>query len=111
MPEFDEAYLRANSEANETFDRLRQVVEELIEGGADQISVLDAARRAGLEEIDERVLEQLQLPEYVPVQRFVPWHVWWPWRPLWCWWWSRRWPWYRCPCGWWWYRCHWRVLE
>jgi hypothetical protein len=108
VPEFDEAYLRANTEANETFERLRRAVEESVDGGAQQVSVLDTARQVGME-IDERVLEELHLPEFVPVQRFLPWHVWWPWRPLLCWWWRGRWPWYRCPCDWYWYRCHWWV--
>jgi hypothetical protein len=105
MPAEDEAFIRANGEANEAFERLRAVVEEAMAGDQRQISVLDVGRRAGLE-IDESVLGDLQLPEFVPVHPWLPWHTWFPWRPLWCWWWRFRYPWYRC-CPYWWYRCHW----
>jgi hypothetical protein len=105
MPESDEGFLRANAEVNEIFDRLREAVEETARGDAQQVSVLEVARRAGLE-LDERVLGELKVPELVPVIRFIPWDIWFPWRPIWCWWWGFRYPWYRC-CPFWWYRCHW----
>lgn len=105
MSERDEAYIKANAEANEVFERLAGVIERRVAGGDRSLSVLEIAREAGLE-IDEQVLRELQLPDLVPVQRFIPWHVWYPWRPFWCWWWRFHYPWYRC-CHWWWYRCHW----
>jgi hypothetical protein len=101
----DDAFDRANAEANETFERLRQTVEEVAQGGASQVDVLDVARRAGLE-ISEETLRELQIPQRIPVQPFLEWHIWFPFRPIWCWWWRFRYPWYRC-CPYWWYRCHW----
>jgi len=106
MPEFDEGFLRANAEVNEVFGNLQRLVEERAAGGADQLSVLETAREARLE-IDDRVLEELHLPEFVPVQRFLPSHIYFPVYPLLCWYWRRRWPWYQCPCNWWWWRCYW----
>jgi hypothetical protein len=108
MPETDEVFMRANAEANEVFERLRQVAENRVAQGDRQLQILNVAREAGLE-LDDGVLTELQLPEYVPAQRFIPWDVWFPWRPLWCWWWHFRYPWYRC-CPYWWYRCHWYSL-
>ncbi len=105
MSPLDETLVRANAEANDTFERLREVVEARVQRGQQQIHVLEAARESGLE-LDERHLTDLQLPEIVPVNQILPWHDWFPFRPLWCWWWHYRYPYYRC-CPWWWYRCHW----
>lgn len=102
----DEGFLRANGEANETFERLQRVVEGAVSQGDRTVSVLETAREAGLD-LDERILEELHVPPVVAIHPFLPWHVWYPWRPIWCWWWRVRWPFYRCPCDWWWYRCHW----
>lgn len=105
MSENDEAYLSANAEANEAFGTLFKIVNETVEGGEVQISVLDVARKAGLE-IDERVLAELKLPGTIPAHPFLSPEIYFPWRPLWCWWWQHRYPYYRC-CPYWWYRCHW----
>ena len=105
MPEIDDVYLRANAEANAVFDRLASVVKERVDAGVDRVSVLEVAREAGLE-LDERVLIDLQLPEFIPVHRFIDWQWWFPWRPIWCWWWRFRYPYYHC-CPYWWTRCHW----
>jgi hypothetical protein len=99
----DEAMRGATAEANEVFDRLRNLVEEQVRQGAEEIGVLEVAREAGLE-LDERTLAELQIPPSIPVLRFLPWFNWFPWCPLWCLWW-RRYPWYRCT-WWWWHRCH-----
>ncbi len=104
MPENDEAFMRANAEANEAFGTLLKIVDERAAKGEAQLSVLEVARAAGFE-VDDRVLADLQLPEFVPVHPFLRPETYFPWRPLWCWWW-RRYPWYRC-CPYWWYRCHW----
>jgi hypothetical protein len=100
----DETLRRATAEANEIFDRIRNLVEEQVRQGAEEIDVLQVTRESGLE-IDDRTLTELQIPPTIPVLRFVPWFSWFPWCPLWCWWW-RRYPWYRCT-WWWWHRCHW----
>ena len=105
MAELDQALERATAEVNEVFDRLGAIVEERAGGGATALDVLDVTREAGLE-LEDRVLDELQVPRVIPVHRFIPWHVWFPWRPLWCWWWNFRHPWYRC-CPYWWHRCHW----
>jgi hypothetical protein len=105
MASLDDTFLRANSEANEIFERMRAVVEERIEQGQQELSILEVARESGLE-VDERHLSELQLPDSVPVNRILPWYDWFPVRPFWCWWWHSSYPWYRC-CPYWWYRCHW----
>jgi hypothetical protein len=105
VPDLDEGFQRANSEANEAFTSLAALVEESVTGGATEISVLETARSADID-IDELTLRELRVPDVVPIYPFVPWHIWFPWRPIWCWWWSSRYPWYRC-CDYWWYRCHW----
>lgn len=99
----DETLRRAMAEANEIFDRMRNLVEEQVRQGAEEIDVLQVTREAGLE-IDERALSELQIPSSIPVLRFLPVLSWFPWCPLWCLWW-RRYPWYRCS-WWWWHRCH-----
>jgi len=104
MP-LDEAYVRANTEANEIFERMRQLVERHVDQGASEINVVEVARESGLE-LDGRVLSELQVPEVIVVNRFLPWHLWFCWRPIWCWWWNYRYPYYRC-CPYWWQRCHW----
>ncbi|MFD4422430.1 hypothetical protein ACFWN7_13140 [Agromyces sp. NPDC058484] len=105
MSEDDDVYLRANAEANEAFGALFKIVNGKVDEGESQLSILDVARSAGLE-IDERVLAELKLPDFVPVHPFLRPEVYFPWRPLWCWWWHYRYPYYRC-CHWWWNRCHW----
>lgn len=107
MPENDEAYMRANSEANDAFGSLLKIVQERADKGETQLSVLELAREARLE-IDDKVLAELRLPEFIPVHPFLPPHIYFPWRPLWCWWWRFHYPWYRC-CPYWWSRCHWQV--
>ncbi len=92
------------AEANAVFQKMQAVVEEEVKRGTAHLSVLDVARKSGLE-IDERILEELKVDQLIPVHPWLPWHFWYPWRPFWCWWW-RRYPWYRC-CPYWWYRCHW----
>jgi hypothetical protein len=101
----DEAFLRANAEANEIFERMRETVEARVNRGEQQLNVLEVVREAGLE-VDERHLSELQLPDTVLVNRILPWYDWFPFRPWWCWWWRYRYPYYKC-CPWWWYRCHW----
>ena len=108
MP-LDEAYVRANEEANEIFDRMRELVEREVGRGAQELDVISVAREAGLE-LDEQTISELQIPQFVPVVRFVPWHHWYPWRPIWCWWWRYRYPYYRC-CPYWWHRCHWYTSD
>ena len=100
----DDILAKATAEANATFGKLARAVEEAAKGEG-TLSVLEVARKAGLE-IDEAGLRELQIDPIVPIHAWIPWHVWFPWRPLWCWWWHRRYSWYRC-CPWWWYRCHW----
>ena len=106
MSNRDETLSRAVAEANEVFGRMAQMVEEKVKEGATEISVTEIAQGVGIE-IDERTLEDLQIPELVPVHPFLPWHLWWPWRPFWCRWWRIRYPWYGYCCPWWWARCHW----
>jgi hypothetical protein len=107
MPDRDEGYARATSEANEVFANLGTAIDDQVSKGATELIVLDIARNVGLE-IDQQILTELKVPEIIPVHPFIPWHVWFPWRPLWCWWWGFHYPWYRC-CPWWWHRCHWWV--
>lgn len=105
MPPQDEVFARANTEANEIFEKIGKAVEERVKQRARELNVLEIARSSGLE-LDEKTLTELQIPVTIPVHPFIPWYVWFPWRPLWCWWWHFRYPWYRC-CPYWWYRCHW----
>ena len=92
-------------EANEVFGRLAEVVEGAAKEGR-PISVLDTAKKAGLE-IDEGVLERLRLPLHIHPLPWLPWHHWYPWHPLWCWWWHRRYPWFHCHPWWWPHHHHW----
>ena len=108
MPAIDETLLGANAEANEIFERMREIVGARVSRGEQQVNVLEVARESGLD-IDERHLGDMQVPETVPVNRILPWHDWFPFRPFWCWWWRYHYPWYQC-CPWWWYRCHWYPL-
>jgi hypothetical protein len=104
MP-MDEVLLRANTEANEIFERMGQAVEARVNRGEQEVNVLEVAREAGLE-VDERHLSELHLPDTVAINRILPWYNWFPFLPWWCWWWRFRYPWYNC-CPYWWYRCHW----
>lgn len=101
----DLAYAQANAEANETFGRLREIVERVIADGAEQVDIMQVATEAGLE-VDDNTLRELKIPPLIPVLRFIDWTIWLPWRPLWCLWWERRYPYYQC-CNYWWCRCHW----
>lgn len=105
MTELEDALSKVTAEANDIFDKMREAVEEAVEGGATQLDVAEIARKSGLQ-LEERTLEEIQVDRIIHVHPWLPWHHWWPWRPLWCWWWHRYHPWYRC-CPWWWYRCHW----
>ena len=105
MPQMDDAFAKANAEANDVFNKLAATVDERIKAGDTSMEVAAICRRAGLE-IDDRMLEELKVDRVIYIQPWLPWHHWFPWRPLWCWWWRFRYPWYRC-CPWWWYRCHW----
>jgi hypothetical protein len=64
----DEVLLRANAEANEIFERMGQAVEARVNRGEQELNVLEVAREAGLE-VDERHLNELHLPDTVPVNR------------------------------------------
>lgn len=68
-------------EANETFDRLRQGVEEALKGD-DPLDVLALAQGAGLH-FDEAALKRLRIPPKIHPHPFLPWFMWFPWRPLW----------------------------
>jgi hypothetical protein len=107
MKEQVDVLAKPMSEANAVFQKMQAVVEEETKRGATHLNVLDVARKSGLE-VDEKILEELKIDQFIPVHPFLPWYFWWPWRPFWCWWW-RRYPWYRC-CPWWWSRCHWYPL-
>jgi hypothetical protein len=100
----DDVLKKAMAEANETFAKLGEVLEEAARNEG-TLDVIEVARKAGLE-IDEAVIRELQIDPIIPIHRWLPWQFWFPWRPLWCWWWHRRYSWYRC-CPWWWHRCHW----
>jgi hypothetical protein len=100
----------AMKQANEVFAKMRHAVEESAKKDITELDILEISRKAGLEELDEDVLRELQLPRIIPVHPWLPWHYWWPWRPIWCWWWHRYYPWYGWCCPWWWYRCHWYPL-
>lgn len=97
----------AVDQANDVFAAMRRAVEEAVKGEETHLDVLEITRKSGLEEFDEDVLRELQLPRIIPCHRWLPWHYWWPWRPIWCWWWHRYHPWYGWCCPWWWHRCHW----
>ena len=101
----DEGYFRASAEANEVFQRLREVVDRSVADGAEHLDLLEVTRDLGLE-IDEHILRELKLPLRIPALKFVDWEFWFPWRPLWCRWWEYRYPYYHC-CPYWWSRCHW----
>jgi hypothetical protein len=105
MTERDDTLLKATAEADELFNRMSQIVSRRVEAGEQSLDVVEIAKEAGLE-VDDRIIDELQIPRLVPAIRFLPWHHWYPWRPLWCWWWRYRYPWYRC-CPYWWHRCHW----
>ena len=105
MTELNNALARTTAEANEIFDRMRQVVEEAVKEGATELDVAEVGRKVGFE-IDRKTLDELRIDPVILVHPWIPWHIWWPWRPLWCWWWHRYHPWYRC-CPWWWHGCHW----
>jgi hypothetical protein len=105
MAQLDSALTKVTAEANGIFEKMRAAVEEEVKGKKTELSVVEIARRSGLE-IDEKTLDELQVDRVIQVHPWLPWHVWWPWRPLWCYWWRRFHPWYRC-CPWWWHRCHW----
>lgn len=100
----------AIKEANEVFAAMKDAVESSAREGVVEIDVLEVAKRAGLGELDEDILRELQIPRIIPCHPWLPWYVWWPWRPLWCWWWRWRYPWYGWCCPWWWHRCHWYPL-
>jgi len=106
MTERDETLLKATAEADELFTNMSQLVSRRVEAGERSLDVVEIAKEAGLE-VDDRIIEELQIPRLIPAIRFLPWYEWYPWRPLWCWWWRYRYPWYRC-CPYWWYRCYWR---
>ena len=106
----DKSVAEANREANEIFAKLGEAVEASVKEGVHELDVLEITRQAGLTEIDEAVLRELQLPRIIPCHPWLPWYIWWPWRPIWCWWWHWRYPWYGWCCPWWWYRCHWYPL-
>jgi hypothetical protein len=97
----------AQREANEVFAKLGKAVEGAAKEGVVELDVLDIAHKAGLKELNEDVLKELQIPRLVPCIWWLPWYIWWPWRPIWCWWWHWRYPWYRWCCPWWWTRCQW----
>jgi hypothetical protein len=107
MKEQIDVLAKPMSEANAVFQKMQAVVEEEVKRGATNLNVVEVARKAGLE-VDEKILDELKIDQFIPVHSWLPWHYWWPWRPFWCWWW-RRYPWYRC-CAFWWYRCHWYPL-
>jgi hypothetical protein len=100
----------ATRQANEIFAAVGKSVENALERQPSQVDVLDIARQAGIEELDEAALRELDIPLRIPVLPWLPWHFWFPWRPLWCWWWGRYYPWYGWCCPWYWYRCHRNVL-
>jgi hypothetical protein len=105
MSERDDTLLKATAEADELFNTMSQIVSRRVESGERSLDVVEIAKEAGLE-VDDRIIEELQIPRVIPAIRFLPWYEWYPWRPLWCWWWRYRYPWYRC-CPYWWHRCHW----
>jgi hypothetical protein len=96
-------------EANEAFAALGRAVEEAAGEGVTQVDVLEITKKAGLSDIDEGVLRELQIPRYIPCHPWLHWHHWFCWRPLWCWWWRWHYPWYGWCCPWWWHRCHYHV--
>jgi len=100
----------AQREANEIFAKLGKAVQDAAKEGVDEIDVLDIAHKAGLKELNEDILKELQVPRLIPCLWWLPWYIWWPWRPIWCWWWRWRYPWYGWCCPWWYHRCHWYPL-
>lgn len=97
-------------EANEVFAALGNAVEAAAGEGVTHVDVLEITKKAGLTEIDENVLRELQIPRLIPCHYWLHWTHWFCWRPLWCWWWRWRYPWYGWCCPWWWHRCHWHHL-
>lgn len=97
----------AISQANEVFAGLGRSVEASLEGKPEELDVLEIAKQAGLEDLDEVALRELQIPRRIFVHPWLRWQDYYPWRPLWCWWWRRYYPWYGSCCPYWWYRCNW----
>lgn len=88
MTEYFVRRANAMDAANDTFSKLKDVIDAEVQKGAKILEVAEVARAAGLN-ITEHDLGALGVTPVVDVLTFLPWYAWFPWSPLWEYYWGQ----------------------